>query len=99
MGSWRSQQTIILLDLVKKLAEALNQQRVTAGELQNYLNFKREMAHHEISMEDIAAFMKIINVIKKTTDLHHAVVISKFRTIDEVNHGPILLDQLKGEIN
>ncbi|NAL78637.1 hypothetical protein [Nitrososphaera sp. AFS] len=55
MRSW--QQTIILLDLVKKLAEdALTQQRVTAGELQNYFNFKREMAYHEISMEDCSIY-------------------------------------------
>jgi uncharacterized protein (UPF0335 family) len=85
----------------KKLAEdALNQQRVTVSELQNYLKFKREMAYSGISVDDgISNFMNILDVIKKTTNFHPNVVLSKFRAMDQVNLAQIELNQLKSEIN
>jgi hypothetical protein len=56
------------------------------------------MANREISMNDITKFTKMLHVLKKTTDFHPAVVISKFNTLNQVDLGHILVDQLKDEV-
>jgi hypothetical protein len=84
-------------DARRQVDDALKKAEVTLNDLGEYLNFKRELGKHEISMDDTLKFVEALNHIKQL-GFHPAVVVREFHKRQEVEIGKIVIDGLRIEI-
>jgi hypothetical protein len=81
-----------------RVQKTILEERITLHDLNEYSNFNRELEKHEISMNDTAKVLEVLDDIKRH-GLNPAALVSQYNNLLGADAGKILIDELRKEAN